>query len=151
MLFRSEPYSLLINHTTEAGKGIVLNLRSTTGHRDGIGASATVTLGDRQITAQLTAGDGYMCSSERKLFIGTGNSIQVENIQVRWPSGKIENFGTLASNAEYLLVEGSKAAFPLDNHDPDSIGADGSLKLNTRQTSNRPDSLHASQGIPGHE
>ena len=74
-----EPYSLLINHTTEAGKGIVLNLRSTTGHRDGIGASATVTLGDRQITAQLTAGDGYMCSSERKLFIGTGNSIQVEN------------------------------------------------------------------------
>ena len=146
-----EPYSLLINHTTEAGKGIVLNLRSTTGHRDGIGASATVTLGDRQITAQLTAGDGYMCSSERKLFIGTGNSIQVENIQVQWPSGKTENFGTLASNAEYLLVEGSKAAFPLDNHDPDSIGADGSLKLNTRQTSNRPDSLHASQGIPGHE
>ena len=87
----------------------------------------------------------------RKLFIGTGNSIQVENIQVQWPSGKTENFGTLASNAEYLLVEGSKAAFPLDNHDPDSIGADGSLKLNTRQTSNRPDSLHASQGIPGHE
>ena len=85
-----EPLSLLVNQTTQAGNEIVLHLKSTTGQRDGIGTSVTLSLGDQPVTTQLTAGDGYMCSSERKLVIGTGKLTETGAIEVRWPSGQTE-------------------------------------------------------------
>ena len=111
-----EPMSLLINQTQRAGNEIALHLKSTTGQRDGIGTTVTLDLGDQNITTQLTAGDGYMCSSERRLVIGTGELTETGDIQVRWASGKEELFRGLACGADYVLVEGSSEAFRLDGH-----------------------------------
>jgi hypothetical protein len=106
--------SLLINQTQQAGNEIALYLKSTTGQRDGIGTSVTLNLGDQEITTQLTAGDGYMCSSERRIVIGTGKRTETGDIRVRWASGQVEQFSGLACGADYVLVEGSGEAFQLD-------------------------------------
>ena len=106
--------SLLINQTQRAGNEIALHLKSTTGQRDGIGTTVTLDLGDQNITTQLTAGDGYMCSSERRLVIGTGDLTETGDIQVRWASGKEEQFRGVVCGADYVLVEGSSEAFRLD-------------------------------------
>jgi len=108
-----EPLALLVNRTNQAGNEITLHLKSTTGQRDGIGTSVTLPLGDQKITTQLTAGNGYMCSSERTLVIGTGKITETGDAQVRWASGRTEQFGQLQCGAEYILVEGSGAAFKL--------------------------------------
>ena len=108
-----EPLALLVNRTNQAGNEITLHLKSTTGQRDGIGTSVTLPLGDQKITTQLTAGNGYMCSSERTLVIGTGKMTETGDAQVRWASGRTEQFGQLQCGAEYILVEGSGAAFKL--------------------------------------
>ena len=109
-----EPMSLLINQTQQAGNEIALYLKSTTGQRDGIGTSVTLNLGDQEITTQLTAGDGYMCSSERRVVIGTGKLTETGDIRVRWASGQEEQFSGLTCGADYVLVEGSGEAFQLD-------------------------------------
>ena len=109
-----EPMSLLINQTQQAGNEIALHLKSSTGQRDGIGTSVTLNLGDQEITTQLTAGDGYMCSSERRVVIGTGKLTETGDIRVRWASGQEEQFSGLTCGADYVLVEGSGEAFQLD-------------------------------------
>jgi hypothetical protein len=70
-----------------------------------------------------------MCSSEQKLFIGTGEHSHTGDVRVRWTSGETENFNVLQSGAEYLLVEGSGEAFKLSGTNPTPekasiIGAD---------------------------
>ena len=108
-----EPLSLLVNETRQAGREIAFHLKSTTGQRDSIGSSVTLQLGDEEITTQLTAGDGYMCSSERRMVIGTGKMTETGNVRVRWASGQEEQFNGLQCGADYLLVEGSGEAFEL--------------------------------------
>jgi hypothetical protein len=108
-----QPVSLLINQTENSGQSIRLLLKSTSGQRDAIGAVVTAVVGGRSVTAQLTAGDGYMCSNQRRVHFGTGEATEVKDLAVTWPSGGQESFGTLESGQEYLLVEGSAEAYPL--------------------------------------
>jgi len=124
-----EPLALLMNRTRESGNQITLHLKSTSGQRDGIGTEVTTSLGEQPITTQLTAGDGFMCSSERRLLIGTGTFTTTGAVEVRWPSGGVERFGELKTGSEYLLVEGSGEAFRLaapdtlaPTHNPSPLG-----------------------------
>ena len=111
-----DPVSLLINRTTNGGQSIGLELKSTNGQRDAIGASVTTTVGGRLVTIQLTAGDGYMCSNQRRITLGSGDFIEASDLVVTWPSGAREDFGTLTSGGDYLLVEGSGEAYLLQEH-----------------------------------
>lgn len=109
-----DPVSLLTNHTQDSGSRITFLLKSTRGARDAIGASVTVTMEQRKVWAQLTAGDGYMCSNERQISFGTGATSTVKDVTVNWPSGVVENFGSLQSNQNHLLIEGAGQAFQMD-------------------------------------
>ncbi|MCP4169406.1 MAG: hypothetical protein GY758_01390 [Fuerstiella sp.] len=43
-------------------------------------------------THQLTAGDGYQCSNERRIHVGRGWSATVDRLVVVWPSGATHEF-----------------------------------------------------------
>ena len=60
---------------------------------------------------QLFAGDGYHCSSQRVLSIGTGNNAKLEKVSIRWPDGTVDHYGTLFSGAEYLLLQGTDVPY----------------------------------------
>jgi hypothetical protein len=111
-----EPASLLMNRSTEVGKSVLLELKSTRGQRDAIGAVVTASVGPKKIWKQLFAGDGYMSSNQRRITIGTGAAAEIQNVTVKWPSGEEEHFGTLMSGYDFLLVEGSGQAFQLREH-----------------------------------
>ena len=108
-----DPVSLLINQTKDSGLNICLELKATNGSRDAIGAVVTMMVGNRKVTTQLTAGDGYMCSNQRRVMVGTGNLGDVTDVAVTWPSGATQKWGGLISGNGYLLVEGADAAFRL--------------------------------------
>ncbi|WP_419194344.1 FG-GAP-like repeat-containing protein [Novipirellula herctigrandis] len=108
-----DPVALLVNDTPDAGKSIHIELKATTTQRDAIGAVVKANLGDRNFAAQLTAGDGYMCTNERQITIGTGTLGESADVVVQWPSGTEEHFGKLQSSESYLLVEGSGESFKL--------------------------------------
>ncbi len=107
------PVSLLINRTRSSGHSIALELKSTRGQRDAIGALVTAQVGERTITSQLTAGDGYMCSNQRRITLGLGESTEARDVVVTWPDGTVQSLGDLEGDRDYLAVEGADAAFPL--------------------------------------
>ncbi len=111
-----DPVSLLMNRTTDGGQSIGLELKSTGGQRDAIGATVVTTIGAREVKAQLTAGDGYMCSNQRRITLGTGNVAEANDLVVIWPSGTREKFGTVLTGRDYLLVEGSGEAYEMAAH-----------------------------------
>lgn len=111
-----EPSVLLINRSDPSGNSIGILLKSTQSQRDAIGASVKARIGNRDATFALTAGDGYMCSNQRRVSIGMGSHRQAQNVIVTWPSGFSQSFGNLEAGHDYLLVEDSDSAFQLEGH-----------------------------------
>lgn len=102
------PAALLTSATPPAGRALILKLRGRTGSRDAVGARVSVQVGDRTITRQLQAGDGYQASNQRQLLIGLGNVTEVAQLRIDWPGGSTQQFANVPLDAELLIVEGNE-------------------------------------------
>ena len=102
------PVAVLANTTMQTGNYLAIQLRSGTGQRDAIGATVTLVMGGdkpRKLVRQLTAGDGYQASNQRQFLIGVGSEQQVDQLQVKWPSGRVDNYRDLPVNRQWMLIE----------------------------------------------
>jgi len=100
------PSSLLTNTTNGTRGFLSLRLFGVESPRDAIGTTVKATIGEKTIVRQLTAGDGYQTSNERRLIFGTGDGTTIDRLVIRWPSGQSQEFETVASSQEVWLVEG---------------------------------------------
>lgn len=98
--------ALLTNTTQVVGRHLAINLFGVNSNRDAIGTTVRAQIGKRSIVRQLTAGDGYQASNERRLIFGTDNAGQIDELEVRWPSGTIQRFSNVPTSQEIWLVEG---------------------------------------------
>ncbi|MDB5341151.1 MAG: tetratricopeptide repeat protein [Planctomycetaceae bacterium] len=107
-----EPVALLTNRTQTANRFLTLRLRGVTSSRDAVGATVTVTCGTRTMLGQLTAGDGFHASNERQLTFGLNLHDRVDQVSIRWPSGSVQTFRDLPSNAALLVIENTAVPIP---------------------------------------
>lgn len=100
------PFALLSNTTEISHHRLILTLRGVLGSRDAIGAVVRVQTGDGVVHRQLTAGDGFEASNERKIIVGMGTSDQASTVTIQWPSGNEQAISNLAADREWIIVEG---------------------------------------------
>jgi len=111
-----QPAALLTNTTQQHGRFLSLRLRGIESSRDANGTTVTLRLDNGQISRQLTAGDGYQASNERRLIFGLSNATHINRMDVAWPSGRIESWNDLEVDAEYTVTEGVGRAFRVDRN-----------------------------------
>ena len=99
--------SLVTNVSPSPGNFLSVRLVSVTGDRDAFGSAVTVASGNAEWTQQLTAGDGYQASNERRLLFGLGNAEHVDILTIRWPSGRTETWNDLPANTDVIFRESS--------------------------------------------
>jgi hypothetical protein len=107
------PLAYLHNRSDRTGHFLTLCLEGTTSNRDAVGARVTVTAGGRRWVAQRVGGGSYQSAHDPRLHFGLGASTQVDSLEIRWPSGRVDRHGPLAADRGYLLREGSSEAPPL--------------------------------------
>ena len=102
-----EPYFLLTN-TSQPGDNQFLSIQlvATETARDAIGTTVVATIGSSQLMHQLTAGDGYQCSNERRIHIGCGTAEKIDQLSVTWPSGAKQVFENVPTSLSVTLIEG---------------------------------------------
>ncbi len=122
------PVALLTNTTRQHGRSLTLRLRGAESSRDAIGATATLYVGDRRISRQLTSGDGYQASNERTLVFGLSDFALVKRVDIAWPSRRTESWYNLKADGEYLMIEGVERTFRLDRIGLTSAEADRQKK-----------------------
>jgi hypothetical protein len=108
-----EQIRLLINRGNDRNHRIGLKLVGTHCSRDAVGAVVRFQIDGRSRTLWALAGDGYMCSNERILHAGLGESDRVENVTVTWQDGTIDQVGSLDADSEYIIVQGKNNAYKL--------------------------------------
>lgn len=105
-----EPVALLTNQTSRRHHWVGIELVSTSGQRDAIGAAVTIKQQGRSHYQQLIAGNGYQCSNEKVIRFGLGDDPKIDGISVVWPDGTEEQFGPVTADEHYLLIEGTGQA-----------------------------------------
>lgn len=100
------PTALLTNVTQATGNYLTLRLVGVQSNRDAIGTRVRATIKEQTTHFELTAGDGYQASNERRVFVGMGKSLIVDELRVLWPSGQETRLANVAANQELLVVEG---------------------------------------------
>jgi tetratricopeptide (TPR) repeat protein len=101
-----DQYALLTNTSPNAGQFLSLKLIGIQSNRDAIGTILKARMGDRTIVRQVTAGDGYQASNERRVIFGLGSALQVDELVVRWPSGTVQTLTGVAASRELWIREG---------------------------------------------
>ncbi|MGY8823952.1 MAG: CRTAC1 family protein [Candidatus Latescibacterota bacterium] len=116
LVFNSgQPLSLLRNDRSGDTHWITIRLQGATGNSNGIGARLTAHSGGLAQTREMRGSRSYLSQSQLCIFFGLGEQVELERLEVRWPSGRVEHFGPFAADQAIALSEGqgiSAAADP---------------------------------------
>lgn len=100
------PSFLLTNRDAPRKNTFVsLEFASRSSARDAVGTIIKTQIKHETWTHQLTAGDGYQCSNERKIIIGCGPNSHLDQIEIIWPSGVQQLLTDVPTNENYFVVE----------------------------------------------
>jgi hypothetical protein len=79
----------------------------TKSNRDGIGARVKVTLDNGQTRwAVVKTGSSYCSQSELPVTFGLGTATRVKQIEVTWPSGRVDRIPGAAAGQTVIIEEG---------------------------------------------
>ena len=112
-----EPTALLTHRNESHGRQVVLTLRGVPSGRDAIGTRVIVeAVGLGRIVHQLTAGDGYQASNERRLVIGLGPVPKIARLRIEWPSGTTLEASDIPARTSWRAIEGEPGLhrFPVE-------------------------------------
>jgi hypothetical protein len=101
---------LLHNETQTPNHWLRLQLQGTKSNRDAVGAKVTFQVGNRKLVRHRKGGGSYLSARDPRLLVGIGDARQVDQIEIRWPSGLIQRLGPLPADRGYLVVEGDSQA-----------------------------------------
>ncbi len=101
------PPALLRNDTPDSGHWLQLELVGTRSNRSALNTKITVRYGKQKRVFEVFGGGSFAASSDLRPLIGLGENQTVDELVVRWPSGAVQTFTSLAGDAAYRLTEGS--------------------------------------------
>ena len=97
---------LLRKQGVKAGHWLRVKTVGTSSNRDGFGARVEVKAGSLTQSLEIRANSSFESASDPRLHFGLGQSVRVDSIVVRWPSGKIDRAGPVAADQEIVIHEG---------------------------------------------
>ncbi len=77
----------------------------TKSNRDAIGADVRIESGGMTQSRMVKSGSSYLSQSELPVTFGLGKRDQIERVVMQWPSGRTEEYKSLAAGKTYQCVE----------------------------------------------
>ena len=94
----------ILKNPGSAGNWLLMKLRGTISNRDAIGARVTARTGKLTQTREVKSGGSYQSQNDFRLHFGLGSAATVDEIKIRWPSGKLQVLNNVKSN-QILAVD----------------------------------------------
>jgi hypothetical protein len=104
-----KPSVVLWNESPRAGAGSVVQLRGSGFNRDAVGARLVARSASRAIVRTIDGGGSYLSANDTRVHFGFGPAEQVDELEVHWPTGRVETWHDLPVNQLLRVDEGSAA------------------------------------------
>jgi enediyne biosynthesis protein E4 len=98
--------TLLENITRSTNNWLTVQTKGTRSNRDGIGARVTLKTGDTTQIATVRSGESYLSGNDSRIHFGLGSHKIADEIEVRWPSGRVERVTNAKVNRIVTIREG---------------------------------------------
>lgn len=98
--------TLLANRTREPGGFVRLRLEGTKSNRMALGARVTGRVGDRPVVREISGSTSYVSAGDPRAHFGLGAAASLDDVRIRWPSGDVEELGSLPAGSDVVVVEG---------------------------------------------
>jgi hypothetical protein len=98
----------LLFYRNSVGPGnnwIEFQLQGRRSNRSAIGAHVTVSWNGQRQAQEVSGGSGFCAQNQRRLHFGVGKADAVEKVEIRWPSGKIQQLTGPALNRIHRIEE----------------------------------------------
>ena len=99
------PCKFIRNNKGNQNNWLTLDLKGTKSNRDAIDATVTISSGGQKQLAQKKSTSGYLSQGDPRLHFGIGQNTVVEKIEIRWPSGKVQEMNDVPANQILKIVE----------------------------------------------
>ena len=97
--------TLLRNDTANANNYLLVRTVGTVSNRDGIGARLVLEAGGRVQHGEVQSGGSYLSHSDLRVHFGLGVAERIDLLQVRWPSGKVQELRDIPADQVLTVVE----------------------------------------------
>jgi hypothetical protein len=98
---------LLRNDGGNTNNWIAFRLVGTKSNRDAIGAHVSVKTTAGAQMDEIKGGTSYLATGDPRLYFGLGTVDNVSEVEIRWPSGKLETYKDLKSRQILTIAEGN--------------------------------------------
>jgi hypothetical protein len=96
---------ILINNALNGNEWITFDLRGRKSNSDGIDTKVKLTTASgRTLYNHATTSVGFMSSSDRRVHFGLGREKSIARVEIRWPSGIVQNLDQVAVD-QILKIE----------------------------------------------
>lgn len=98
--------AVILRNTGSTNAWLILDLQGTKSNRDAIGATVRVTPKSGSAQTQfVSTASSYLSANDRRLHFGLGNNTQAVQVEIRWPSGRVQKLDQLAVRKIHKIVE----------------------------------------------
>ncbi|MGH9498001.1 MAG: CRTAC1 family protein [Terriglobales bacterium] len=108
--------TLLLNQTESSNHRVLFKLIGTKSNKSAIGARVTVRAGKLVQFSEVRGGGSYLSQNDPRLHFGLGTASTMDEVEIKWPSGKSETLRGVRADFIYTVLEGSgiqaKTALP---------------------------------------
>jgi enediyne biosynthesis protein E4 len=105
VVHRDGTAALLFNRAYE-NHWLGLRIRGTRSDRTPVGAQVTCRFDGRSSVRWITGGTGYLSAHDPRLWFGLGHAGNVEHLEIKWPSGRVQSWNNLAADRILEIEEG---------------------------------------------
>jgi hypothetical protein len=98
---------LLHNEGLPGTHWVNFELGGSKSNRLAIGTKIKIVAGGVTQTEEVRSGGGYLSQHDLRVHFGLAKATKIDSVEIRWPSGKIENLTNLAADKFYAVLEGS--------------------------------------------
>jgi hypothetical protein len=99
------PLLLYRNTVSPDNQWVAFDLEGRQSSRSAIGAQVRVSWNGQQQVQEVSGGSGFCAQNQRRLHFGLGKAAGIDQVEVRWPSGRIETLTALQLNRTHQLRE----------------------------------------------
>ncbi len=100
------PAYLYRNDQLGGNRSLRFHLVGTKSNRDAIGATVQIHYGSESQVRMVKTGSSYLSQSELPVTFGVAKRDTVEQVIIKWPSGREEDFKNVLTGKQYEAVEG---------------------------------------------